>query len=220
MEDSSVTGSALEACSQVVVKWRGNEYRVEALTLGELKSRVGTLTGVSAKRQKLMGLPPKAPKNAPDDATLASLFFKPDQRLMMMGSPETEHEEHATAAEEAKAVQASLIDDLDDADEALLEAVEHNAMYLAKIESRIKVCRAAPRRSPLKSSFAHNLLPMFAFPPSPADVQAQDACGPARGEEMPRAGCGLHSLRPPIARGARARAAPSVPARIPDCRCG
>ena len=66
----------------VVVRWRSREYRVEgARTLGELKRRVGELTGVDAKRQKLMGLPPKAVKGAADDSPLASLGLKPEHRL-------------------------------------------------------------------------------------------------------------------------------------------
>lgn len=132
--------SAIEEDPTVLVKWRGTEYRVEgARTLGELKERVGGLTGVDAKRQKLMGLPPKAAKGAPDVATLLSLGVKAGQRLMMLGSPEAEHDEHALAAREALATQAGVLDDLADLDEATgLEAVENSAVYLDKIAARVR----------------------------------------------------------------------------------
>jgi ubiquitin-like domain-containing CTD phosphatase 1 len=119
----------------VVVKWRGTDFSVELdaeATILTLKRKVGELTGVDAKRQKLMGLPAKAAKAA-DEA------LKAGQRLMMMGSPDEEHVAAESAAAEAHVLQATVLDDLDDIDPHTLETpVEHNPIYLAKIGNRIK----------------------------------------------------------------------------------
>ncbi len=72
----------------VTVRWGGQEYAVETSsedTVGSVKAKLASLTGVQVSRQKLLGLKLKG-KPAPDDALLSNLGLKQAQKLMMMGS--------------------------------------------------------------------------------------------------------------------------------------
>lgn len=135
--------------AEVIVKWRGNDYRIPLRatdTVDDLQQAVSAATGVGPKRQKLLGLP----KGGADDAPLvARPGLKPGHRLMMMGSPEEEHTALAAAEAAGLEAQATVLDDLADIDTADAPHVSAHPDYLAKIEQRVRTYKpkvlAGPR---------------------------------------------------------------------------
>jgi len=93
---------------------------------------------VEAKRQKLIGVPPKAT----DEAKLAELALKP--KLMLVGTPSAALAEAAAAEAAGLAASEAIDDDLFDLDEPLLRKVHENSEYLAKVAAR--AASYAPRR--------------------------------------------------------------------------
>lgn len=82
----------------IKVKWLGNE--IEAIvepseTIAGLKRVLETETKVLAKKQKLLGLKTKEGRPAGDDTTVEDILLKPQQRILLMGTPEETHKAFA-----------------------------------------------------------------------------------------------------------------------------
>ncbi|KAA8499697.1 Ubiquitin-like domain-containing CTD phosphatase 1 [Porphyridium purpureum] len=97
----------------VAVKWGAQLFPVEldgTATVGELKERIFSLTEVKPRRQKLMFTGKKA-SAVHDDTVLSTLGLKPDHKVMMIGSLESDIE--LITAENITRSQANVVDDLD-----------------------------------------------------------------------------------------------------------
>ena len=75
----------------LVVKWSSNEYVIDCLdpdnSVGDVKFRISTMTGVRPERQKLM-LKTKNGKSVNDDTKIGQLLIRPGLKIMMIGSKE------------------------------------------------------------------------------------------------------------------------------------
>ena len=72
----------------VTIKWQGKEYAIPISTddtVLSLKRKIEAETAVQPKRQKLLGLKPKAGGLAGDDVSIGDIILKPNQKIMMMG---------------------------------------------------------------------------------------------------------------------------------------
>ncbi len=74
---------------KLCVKWQGKEFSIplaDSDTVGELKRKIEEQTEVQPKRQKLLGLKPKAGGGLPADSVpVSQLLIKPGMKVMMMG---------------------------------------------------------------------------------------------------------------------------------------
>lgn len=75
----------------IKIKWMGKE--IEAIvepseTIAGLKRVLETETKVLAKKQKLLGLKTKEGRPAGDDTTVQDIALKPQQKILLMGTPE------------------------------------------------------------------------------------------------------------------------------------
>lgn len=118
----------------VVVKWSGKEYSILDLTeqdsVAILKHEIFKRTQVRPERQKLLNLKYKG-KFAPDDIRLGLLELKPNFKLMMVGSTEADIEDACNRPEGLE----DVIDDFEDPEEI---ALENTAIYLSKIDKRVR----------------------------------------------------------------------------------
>lgn len=120
----------------IIVKWSGKEYPITDLTdqdtVAVLKHEIFKKTQVRPERQKLLNLKFKG-KLAQDNVKINSLELKPNFKVMMVGSTEADIEDACNRPEGLDEV----IDDFDDPEEKEV-SVENSAIFLAKIDKRIK----------------------------------------------------------------------------------
>jgi ubiquitin-like domain-containing CTD phosphatase 1 len=101
------------------VNWGGRTYPVfidRSSTLADLKAAIFDMTEVLPKRQKVLGLPRVSGSVQPaDESPLSSMQFKPDHKIMVIGTREADisllQAYESTAAEAAKS--DGVINDLD-----------------------------------------------------------------------------------------------------------
>ncbi|KAM8703836.1 hypothetical protein ACLKA7_008463 [Drosophila subpalustris] len=131
----------------IIVKWSGKEYPVTDLTdqdtVEVLRHEIFRKTQVRPERQKLLNLKYKG-KPAADNIKLCALELKPNFKLMMVGSTEADIEDACSLPEDI----GEVIDDFDDAEERE-ESVENSAVYLAKVQRRVrdyKITELSPSR--------------------------------------------------------------------------
>lgn len=150
----------------VIVKWSGKEFPLTDLTdqdtVEVLRHEIFRKTQVRPERQKLLNLKHKgksqisqliqrgyviswfAGKPAPDNIKLCTLELKPNFKLMMVGSTEADIEDACSLPDDI----GEVIDDFDDAEERE-ESVENSAVYLAKVQRRVrdyKITELSPPR--------------------------------------------------------------------------
>lgn len=151
----------------VIVKWSGKEYPVDLTdqdTVEVLRHEIFRKTQVRPERQKLLNLKhkgkssspgcvrcggqaviPRLPgKTAADNVKISALELKPNFKLMMVGSTEADIEDAQSLPEDI----GEVVDDFDDAEERE-ESVENSAVYLAKVQRRVrdyKIKELAPPR--------------------------------------------------------------------------
>lgn len=151
----------------VIVKWSGKEYPVDLTdqdTVEVLRHEIFRKTQVRPERQKLLNLKhkgkssssgcmrsggqaviPRIPgKTAADNVKISALELKPNFKLMMVGSTEADIEDAQSLPEDI----GEVVDDFDDAEERE-ESVENSAVYLAKVQRRVrdyKIKELAPPR--------------------------------------------------------------------------
>ncbi|XP_005181423.1 ubiquitin-like domain-containing CTD phosphatase 1 [Musca domestica] len=120
----------------IVVKWSAKEYPITDLTdqdtVAVLRHEIFKRTLVRPNRQKLLNLKYKG-KPAEDSLKLGNLELKPNFKLMMVGSTEADIEDACQKPDDI----GEIIDDLEDNDNEE-ESLENSAIYLAKIQKRIK----------------------------------------------------------------------------------
>ncbi|BFF91984.1 ubiquitin-like domain-containing CTD phosphatase 1 [Drosophila madeirensis] len=119
----------------VIVKWSGKEYPVDLTdqdTVEVLRHEIFRKTQVRPERQKLLNLKYKG-KTAPDNVKISALELKPNFKLMMVGSKEADIEDACRLPEDV----GEVVDDFDDAEERE-ESVENSAVYLAKVQRRVR----------------------------------------------------------------------------------
>lgn len=120
----------------IVVKWSAKEYPITDLTdqdtVAVLRHEIFKNTQVRPERQKLLNLKYKG-KLAEDNLKLGNLELKPNFKLMMVGSTEADIEDACQKPEDL----GEVLDDFDD-NETEEETLENSAIYLAKIQKRIK----------------------------------------------------------------------------------
>ncbi|XP_030563687.1 ubiquitin-like domain-containing CTD phosphatase 1 [Drosophila novamexicana] len=131
----------------VVLKWSGKEYPLSDLTdqdtVEVLRHEIFLKTQVRPERQKLLNLKHKG-KPAADNVKLCALELKPNFKLMMVGSTEADIEDACSLPEDI----GEVIDDFDDAEERE-DSVENSAVYLAKVQRRVrdyKIAEISPPR--------------------------------------------------------------------------
>ncbi|KAL9892929.1 ubiquitin-like domain-containing CTD phosphatase 1 [Glossina fuscipes] len=121
----------------ILVKWSGREYHITDLTdqdtVAVLRHEIFKKTQVRPERQKLINLKYKG-KGAEDSVKLSNLELKTNFKLMMVGSTEQDIEDVCHKPED----MVEVIDDFDDQDDKKEECIEESAIYLAKIQKRIK----------------------------------------------------------------------------------
>lgn len=134
---------------ELVFKWSGDEFPIMVSrdeTVGDVKRRLGEITRVLPKRQKIMGLLLAAGKKAAaDDTPVSQLLIKPNMKLMMLGSSEEVIDATNRAGEEAPPV----VDDFQ-MQEDVFEALEpaNDPDVLAKLERRLKSVDVAVLNAP------------------------------------------------------------------------
>jgi len=109
----------------------------EGSTISELKMRLWSLTEVLPARQKLIGLSKKSASSLNDDTLLKSLGMKQEQKIMLVGSLESDIQSvmNISASELASDVFDDL--DVDYSDSKALQETLHKA-NLKKLERRIE----------------------------------------------------------------------------------
>lgn len=117
-EDEAVVAEAEDDDEIVLrVSWSGSLYPVELprhATVSDLKGVMWELTEVLPKRQKVIGIPrAKGGPAVSDETVLSSLPFKPDQKLMLIGTREADIEAVAAISAAAESSVTSVVNDLD-----------------------------------------------------------------------------------------------------------
>eukprot|EP01127_Copromyxa_protea_P007463 TRINITY_DN17364_c0_g1_i2.p1 TRINITY_DN17364_c0_g1~~TRINITY_DN17364_c0_g1_i2.p1 ORF type:complete len:201 (-),score=25.40 TRINITY_DN17364_c0_g1_i2:463-1029(-) len=116
----------------VIIKWKTEEFCVVLFshqTLVHLKEQITQRTQVPGHRQKLMGIRYNA-QLQDSDVLISALKLRKNQKIMVTGSPDESMFEH-------KEDDSNVSNDLDVNDDAFV-AVMHQAVYLEKVENRIK----------------------------------------------------------------------------------
>lgn len=127
------------------IKWNKKEFEIALAplsTVGDLKDEIFLVTGVLARRQKLLTL-----KGAGDSEVIANVKLKAGAPLLLMGTPEDALEELASSAVALQAEQEKIVDDLVDEPEVELAAHE-NAVFQAKLANRIRNYELELREQP------------------------------------------------------------------------
>lgn len=120
------------------IKWNGQEYTIPNLliskTVGDLKKEIFKLTNVLPERQKLLGLKTKNGQTATDINLIDDLNYKPNTKILMMGTQESKISDINTKPENLP----DVIDDFDidnNTEELRIQDREEN---LAKIARRVR----------------------------------------------------------------------------------
>ena len=123
---------------EILVKWNGTDYKVANLLpshcIGDLKDELCKMTNVLPERQKLLGLKTKTGQMTSNSTLLDDLSYKPNTRIMMMGTCEEKIDDINKVPENLPEV----VDDFDidkNIEEVHLQNREEN---LAKISKRVK----------------------------------------------------------------------------------
>ncbi len=122
------------SANMVSVRYEKRELAVDIsteTTVGDLKAKLQALTRVDVKRQKLVGIPPKAP----DSCLLSEIKLK---KLMLIGTPAEEAAQAVVSEAEGLVTGANVKDDLDFEPSQLRVPIHEDADVLAKIDSRAK----------------------------------------------------------------------------------
>uniref|UniRef100_A0A1A9X2J6 Ubiquitin-like domain-containing CTD phosphatase 1 n=1 Tax=Glossina brevipalpis TaxID=37001 RepID=A0A1A9X2J6_9MUSC len=132
----------------ILVKWSGKEYHITDLTdqdtVAVLRHEIFKKTQVRPERQKLINLKYKGKcKGAEDSVKLLNLELKTNFKLMMVGSTEADIEDVCHKPED----MVEVIDDFEDPEDKE-ESLEHSAIYLAKIQKRIKEYKVTEMNPP------------------------------------------------------------------------
>jgi ubiquitin-like domain-containing CTD phosphatase 1 len=131
------------------VTWSGSTYPVEIsrnLTLSDLKAVLFELTEVLPIRQKVLGIPrAKGGPPVTDESVLSSLPFKPDQKLMLVGTRESAiadiqaYESSAAVASAENAVVNDLDVDVDYSGDAAVDPViRYQESIRKKLDRRVE----------------------------------------------------------------------------------
>ncbi|XP_041768833.1 ubiquitin-like domain-containing CTD phosphatase 1 [Anopheles merus] len=120
----------------LIIKWSGKEFPIEDLTehdtVAVLRHEICKKTQVRPERQKLLNLKYKG-KPVTDDVRLGAMDLKPNFKVMMVGSLESDIKEASSRPEDV----GSVVNDFDNEEEDNV-AFENKEVYLAKINKRIK----------------------------------------------------------------------------------
>ncbi|KAG4065738.1 hypothetical protein HA402_012416 [Bradysia odoriphaga] len=123
----------------IIVKWCGKEYVISDLidsdTVAVLRHEIFKKINVRPERQKLLNLKYKG-ANATDDVRLGSLELKPNYKLMMVGSLESDIKE--VESRPLDALDSLVVDDFEDTDEKKEVSIHNSEVYLSKVKKRIK----------------------------------------------------------------------------------
>eukprot|EP00210_Caulerpa_lentillifera_P006499 g6208.t2 len=122
-------------------RWNGGDYEVEVdstASVSELKLEIQNLTGVESSKQKLIGLKCIHHGLPSDDTCVNELKLKPEQRIMMLGTPNAVIEAASRAAELAPPVE----DDFDfDPSQELTLALNDQPEIREKLQRRVETVK-------------------------------------------------------------------------------
>lgn len=127
----------------VAVKWSGGTPSTFTInvdddaTIAHLKCAIEAVTSVRTTRIKLLNVRVDAKTPASDEVALASIGKFP-KVVMMMGMVESAVEAHANAVKVAELVGEDVEDDFDISLAAETTNAATNAMFLAKIDGRVR----------------------------------------------------------------------------------
>ncbi|XP_054167183.1 ubiquitin-like domain-containing CTD phosphatase 1 [Oppia nitens] len=123
----------------LVVKWSSHEYTIDSVTIEDtvldLKKAIFKNTGVKPERQKLMGLKSNG-KPATDEMLLSKVDIRPNMKIMMMGSKETDIASVDLSPQDIP----NVINDFDIGDDIELGniPIQNREEFLAKVDKRVK----------------------------------------------------------------------------------
>ncbi|CAF1025928.1 unnamed protein product [Brachionus calyciflorus] len=124
--------------SEFLIKWNGTDYKITNLlvsqTVGDLKAEINKQTNVLSDRQKLLGLKTKNGQPVTNDTLLDDLNYKPNTKIMMMGTVEEKIEDVNKKPENVPEV----IDDFDIEKNVEEIAIQNREENLAKISRRVR----------------------------------------------------------------------------------
>ena len=122
---------------EFLIKWNGKDFKINLLPsncINDLKEELAKQTNVMPERQKLLGLKTKAGQAVANSTLLDDVNYKPNTKIMMMGTVEEKIDDVNKIPENLP----EIVDDFDiekNVEEVHLQNREEN---LAKISKRVK----------------------------------------------------------------------------------
>jgi len=132
---------------EILIKWNGKDFKINLLPsncVEDLKEELSKQTNVLPQRQKLLGLKTKGGQMASSSTLIDDLNYKPNTRIMMMGTVEEKIDDINKIPENL----SEVVDDFDidkNVEEVHLQNREEN---IAKINKRVKEYKATVLNEP------------------------------------------------------------------------